>query len=110
MPGPGGVESPGLDGAAVLWGCSSRHSPEGGARETTPPFSSASAHTCPYLRSQLEAVRLPSNQQGRRAPGMPAGPAQGNMAHRDPAFPSQAPYCREHANFLSGLRGVGGSS
>lgn len=39
---------------------------------------------------------------------MPAGPAQGNMAHRDPAFPSQAPYCREHANFLSGLAGVGG--
>ena len=33
-----GVEFPGLDGAAVLWGCSSWRSPEGGALETpTPP-------------------------------------------------------------------------
>lgn len=32
-----GVEFPGLDGAAVLWGCSSWRSPEGGALETPPP-------------------------------------------------------------------------
>lgn len=112
-----GVEAPGLDGAAILWGCSSWYSPEGGALESPSPppprpdsllglpptFSSASTHVCPHLRAQLEAVRLPSDQQGRRAPGMPAGPAQGKMVHRDPAFPSQAPYCRERANFLSGL-------
>ena len=32
-----GVEAPSLDGAAILWGCSSWRSPEGGALETPPP-------------------------------------------------------------------------
>lgn len=93
---------------SVLWGFSSYWGSQkrGHSRSFPAQAAPASARLLCTSAPHPQPTVLAAGCQTNRARGLqrsqPAPPALGKMVHEAPAFPSQAPCCRDLANFLSG--------